>query len=144
VTLPIAMFFSYFVFKKIWGSTFYKVIFFIPSILPLFILTMVYKYSLNQGGLISGHPRLDARQRLRLASSRISSSSIIRKKWMVWLFCVWAGIGYDVILLTAGMSGFQETSSSPARWMASTLQRILPDHHPAHLADHHHRSSSSA
>jgi ABC-type sugar transport system permease subunit len=26
------------------------------------------------------------------------------KRWMVWLFCIWAGIGYDVILLTAGMS----------------------------------------
>lgn len=25
-------------------------------------------------------------------------------KWMVYLFCIWAGIGYDVILLTAGMS----------------------------------------
>ena len=23
---------------------------------------------------------------------------------MIWIFCVWAGIGYDVILLTAGMS----------------------------------------
>jgi len=25
-------------------------------------------------------------------------------RWMVWLFCIWAGIGYNVILLTAGMS----------------------------------------
>jgi ABC-type sugar transport system permease subunit len=102
VTLPIAMFFSYFVFKKIWGSTFYKVIFFIPSILPLFILTTVYTYSLNQGGLISG----------LLDSLHIDYGSFFQnlfvldnsKKWLVWVFCVWAGIGYDVILLTAGMS----------------------------------------
>jgi len=102
VTLPIAMFFSYFVFKKIWGSTFYKVIFFIPSILPLFILCMVYKYSLNQNGLITGI----------LDWFHVDYGSFFQnlfildetKRWVVWVFCVWAGIGYDVILLTAGMS----------------------------------------
>lgn len=102
VTLPIAMFFSYFIFKKVWGSTFYKVIFFIPSILPLFILTTVYTYSLNQGGLISG----------LLDLMHVNYGSFFQnlfvldesKKWLVWVFCVWAGIGYDVILLTAGMS----------------------------------------
>ncbi len=102
VTLPIAMFFSYFVFKKIWGNTFYKVIFFIPSILPLFILCMVYKYSFNQGGLISS--MLDA---LGVNYGSFFQNLFVlddSKRWMVWIFCVWAGIGYDVILLTAGMS----------------------------------------
>ena len=54
ITLPISFFFSYFVFKKIAGSAFFKVIFYIPSIMPLLILCMAYKYSLSPGGLIPG------------------------------------------------------------------------------------------
>jgi ABC-type sugar transport system permease subunit len=98
VTLPISLFFSYFIFKKIRGSNFFKVIFFIPSILPLIILTIVYRYGIfsNQGIL---SPMFDAFG-WNMAALFIDKSA----RWMVWLFCVWAGIGYNVILLTAGMS----------------------------------------
>ncbi len=102
VTLPIAIVFSYFVFKKIWGSTFYKVIFFVPSIFPLFILCMIYSYSLSSGGLVSGIAGwfgLDIDK--WLADLTIDNTT---RQWFVWVFCVWSGIGYDVILLTAGMS----------------------------------------
>lgn len=102
VTLPISMFFSYFVFKKILGNAFFKVIFFLPCILPLFILTMVYSLSFDpNGGLLPG--LLNA---LHIDYGSFFDNFFIAKnaKWAVWLFCIWAGIGYDVILLTAGMS----------------------------------------
>lgn len=102
VTLPISLFFSYFVFKKIWGSTFYKIIFFIPSIFPLFILCMVYAYSLAPEGLFAGilnWMKIDPGN--FFVNLKIDNTS---RQWFVWIFMVWSGIGYDVILLTAGMS----------------------------------------
>ncbi|MDY0385461.1 sugar ABC transporter permease [Trichlorobacter sp.] len=98
VTLPISLFFSYFIFKKIRGNGFFKIIFFIPSILPLIILTIVYRYGIfsNQGIL---SPMLNALN-INVANLFIDQGA----RWMVWLFCIWAGIGYNVILLTAGMS----------------------------------------
>jgi ABC-type sugar transport system permease subunit len=96
VTLPIALFFSYFIFKKILGNGFFKIIFFIPSILPLVILTLVFSLSFSPQGLME--PVLNG---LGLTADVFIGDSA---KWMVWLFCIWAGIGYDVILLTSGMS----------------------------------------
>ncbi len=106
VTLPIALLFSYFVFKKIRGASFFKIIFFIPSILPLFILCQAYSLSFNpSGGLLPGLMDI-----LGIDTGNFFSGLFIGNRFgesssiMVWIFCVWSGIGYDVILLTAAMS----------------------------------------
>src|SRR5574344_79870 len=101
ITLPISMLFSYFVFKKIAGNSFFKVIFFLPCILPLFILTMTYSLSLSSNGLVAGVLKW-----MHVDYGTFFDNLFIgnNAQWMVWLFCIWAGIGYDVILLTAGMS----------------------------------------
>lgn len=106
VTLPIAMVFSYFVFKKIRGSAFFKIIFFIPSILPLFILCLAYTMSFNaSGGILPG-----ICQALGIDTGTFFNDLFIgtnvgdSPSIMVWIFYVWSGIGYDVILLTAAMS----------------------------------------
>ena len=96
ITLPISLFFSYFIFKKIVGNSFFKVIFFLPSILPLIILTLVFSLSFSPNGLMAPILQLFGQK----ADLFIGDSA----KWMVWFFCIWAGIGYDVILLTSGMS----------------------------------------
>lgn len=102
VTLPIALVFSYFIFKKVWGNTFYKVIFFIPSIFPLFILCLIYSYSLSYDGLFAGMLSWIGVDGTDFFSHILTNDT--SRQWFVWIFCVWSGIGYDVILLTAGMS----------------------------------------
>lgn len=98
VTLPIALFFSYFIFKKILGNGFFKVIFFLPSIIPLIILTTIYSISVGDNGPVGQLLKVFGVEPANLFLTHKSSSL------MIWIFCVWAGIGYDVILLTAGMS----------------------------------------
>lgn len=98
VTLPIALFFSYFIFKKILANGFFKVIFFLPSIIPLIILTTVFSISVGSKGPVG---QLLTQMGLHPENFFIEDKSA---QWMIWIFCVWAGIGYDVILLTAGMS----------------------------------------
>lgn len=97
ITLPIALFFSFFVFKKIMGNGFFKIIFYLPSILPLIVLTLVYKLSFNDNGMLG--PLLKAIN-VNPADLFIGKNAQV----MVWIFCIWAGIGYDVILLTSGMA----------------------------------------
>lgn len=94
ITLPISLIFSYFIFKKILGAGFFKIIFYLPSILPLVALTLVFSLTFNVNG--PAYYLFGA----ETANLFIGSNA----KWMVWFFCIWAGIGYDVILLTAGMS----------------------------------------
>lgn len=98
VTLPIALFFSYFIFKKILANGFFKIIFFLPSVIPLIILTTIFSISVKDTGPV-GQLLL----KLGVPSDTFFVTSAT-SKWLIWIFCVWAGIGYDVILLTAGMS----------------------------------------
>ena len=98
VTLPISLFFSYFIFKKIVAAGFFKTIFFLPSIIPLIILTTIFSITVGSNGPVG-----------QVLSGMGIDPSILflthnNASWMIWIFCVWAGIGYDVILLTAGMS----------------------------------------
>ncbi len=98
VTLPIALLFSYFIFKKILANGFFKVIFFLPSIIPLIILTTIYTITVGNNGPVG--------QVLNFMGIESANLFVFPQSaaWMIWIFCVWAGIGYDVILLTAGMS----------------------------------------
>ena len=98
VTLPISLFFSYFIFKKILANGFFKVIFFLPSIIPLIILTTIFSITVGSNGPVGQLLNLMGVKSESLFLTHTSAS------WMIWIFCVWAGIGYDVILLTAGMS----------------------------------------
>lgn len=97
ITLPVSLIFSYFIFKKIAGNGFFKVIFFIPSILPLIILTLVFSLSLSPEGILG--PLLSG-MGVKVADLFIDKSAQV----MIWIFCIWAGLGYNVILLTSGMS----------------------------------------
>ena len=98
VTLPISLFFSYFIFKKILANGFFKVIFFLPSIIPLIILTTVFAITVGSNGPVGQILNAMGIESANLFLTKESS------QWMIWIFCIWAGIGYDVILLTAGMS----------------------------------------
>ena len=97
ITLPISLFFAYFIFKKIYMGGGFKAIFYLPSVLPTVILTLVFQSMFNTGGLL--YPVFNA---LGLNSSTFFMNGT--EKWMVWIFCFWTGIGYDVMLLTAGMA----------------------------------------
>lgn len=97
ITLPISLFFAYFIFKKIYMGGAFKTIFYLPSVLPTVILTLVFQSMFNTGGLL--YPLFNA---LGLNSSTFFMNGT--EKWMVWIFCFWTGIGYDVMLLTAGMA----------------------------------------
>ena len=101
ITLPISLFFSYFIFKKIYAAGMFKAVFYLPSVLPVISLTLVFTLAFqntadSQGfmSILFGWFGLDT-------STWFFGGAA---KWMVWVFCFWTGIGYDVMLLTAGMS----------------------------------------
>ncbi len=99
ITLPVSLFFAYFIFKKIYMGGVFKVVYYLPSVLPTVILTLVYSSMFNTGGLL--YP-LFAKFGINTANFFVQGTGI--EKWMVWIFCFWTGIGYDVMLLTAGMA----------------------------------------
>ncbi len=101
VTLPISLFFSYFIFKKIYAAGFFKAIFYLPSVLPIVSLTLVFTLSFMNTPDAQGFTSTIFHWFGVDTSTWFFGKTA---KWMVWIFCFWTGIGYDVMLLTAGMS----------------------------------------
>lgn len=97
ITLPVSLFFAYLIFKKILGAGYFKTIYYLPSIIPIVALTLIYSSSFNNGGVFN----------TILGCFGFTYNSLFvgeGAKWMVWIFCFWTGLGYNIILLTSAMS----------------------------------------
>ena len=101
VTLPVSMFFSYFIFKKVYAAGVFKAIFYLPSVLPIVALTTVYTLAFQQSSDATGFMGA-LLGLLKIDCSRWFFGDTA--KWMVWIFCFWTGIGYDVMLMSAAMA----------------------------------------
>lgn len=103
VTLPLSIIAAYFMYKKVAGSAFFRVVFFFPSIVPLIILTLIYRYSVAPDGLVNV-----LLQKLHILEKGeiVSFLNVFGEDTAagaVYIFCIWAGIGYNIILLNSGM-----------------------------------------
>jgi len=98
ITLPLSIFASYFIFKKIKWGTGFRVIFFLPSIMPLIVLAMAFQLSLDPDiGIMGALFKFLGAEMPEWLKSASGTQSI-------YLFCVWAGIGYNVILIGGAMA----------------------------------------
>ncbi|MDR0426722.1 MAG: sugar ABC transporter permease [Clostridiales bacterium] len=99
ITLPLSVFFSYFLYKKVLAGSVFRVIFYLPSILPIAVLTMSFRFAFDTNGFIN--PMLRA---LGFNDPPIwwGNSSVTPS--MVFVYCVWAGLGFNIVLLGGAMS----------------------------------------
>lgn len=97
ISLPLSMLFSYFLSKKMPLANVFRVIFFLPNIIPVVVLTFAFKmaYQPNVGylyGLVKA-----------LGISETASKTYPMSQIMVYIYCIWAGLGYNIILLSGAI-----------------------------------------
>ncbi len=85
ISLPLSMLFSYFLDKKMPLANVFRVIFFLPNIIPVVALTMSFALPLKN----------------------VIGADMF-KNWpggqmYVYLYCIWAGLGYNVVLLSGAI-----------------------------------------
>lgn len=99
IILPLAFFSSYAFYKKVPGEKLYRVLFFFPSMISIVILTMEYKYMFHPDfGPIS----LACEKWFNWTPGWFNTEEPFA--WpLVWTFCVWAGLGSNVILISGAM-----------------------------------------
>lgn len=97
ISLPLSLLFSYFLSKKMPLANVFRVIFFLPNIIPVVVLTFAFKmaYQPNVGYL---YPLIKA---LGINESAYQTYPI--SQLMVYLYCIWAGLGYNIILLSGAI-----------------------------------------
>lgn len=100
IILPLSFIASYFLFKKVPFSNTFRVIFFFPSIVSIIVLTMSFRFMFHTD---FGTFSMLLKKVFGISPDYFSSMSPTAIP-MVFIFCVWAGLGYNIILMSGAMA----------------------------------------
>ena len=103
VILPLSLVFSYFLYKKIPLSGFFRVVYFLPSILPIVVLTMTFGFIFDSN---LGPINSILKSVFAIPSADIPSwfGSYPTSQIMILVYCVWAGLGFNILLLSGAIA----------------------------------------
>ena len=111
--LILAVLIGYAFSKHIRGERVFRIIFYLPSMISIVILTLCYRYMFTYSpGMLQG----PAAELLRLIgvdyngwqTSLEDPEVINRIWWLIGIFCVWASAGINIILMSSAMSRIPE------------------------------------
>ena len=97
IILPLSLVFSYFLHKGVPMSNAFRIIFFLPNVIPVVALTMAYNMPLNMN---FGY--------LYAILKAFGFKNSVYAQWptsqlLVYIYCVWAGLGYNIILMSGAI-----------------------------------------
>ena len=108
IGITLALIFSFFIYKKMPGAGLYKVILFMPQIVSVVVIVILYKYCVERAvpalvELFTG----EVREGL-LANPDTRFGTLL-------FFTVWAGFGTQVLMFTGAMGGISDSVVDAAR-----------------------------
>lgn len=102
VLLPVSILCSYLLYKKVFAYKVFRVIFFFPSIISIVVLTMVFQFMLDSTfGPVNNILEAVGLGSVIPANGWLGDKTLVFP--MVLLYCLWAGIGYNVVLISGAM-----------------------------------------
>lgn len=100
ISIPLSFFAAYFIYKKITAYRFFRVIFFMPSIISSVVLVMVYKNLIIPGG---GLENMFGITLGNVLGNRSAANATML------IYCLWTGFGTDLILYQGAMKRIPES-----------------------------------
>lgn len=103
ISLPLSLIFSYFLNKKVPMSKFYRVVFFLPSILPIVVLTMTFSFLFDPN---LGPVNTILKEIFFMNAADIPSwfGSYPTNQMMIFVYCIWAGLGFNILLMSSAIA----------------------------------------
>ena len=106
ISLPLSFFASYFIYKKVVAYRFFRVIFFMPSIISQVVLVLVYKNLIIPGGGLENMFGISLGE---VMGSRKSANITML------IYCLWTAFGTDMILYQGAMKRIPESVIEAAK-----------------------------
>ena len=122
ISLPLSLLFSYFLRKKMPLANVFRAIFFLPNIIPIVALTFAFRMSYTTPfGYLSG-----LFESLGINSAKYPTSQIL-----VYVYCIWAGLGYNIILFSGAIGRipkelFESAELDHAGYFKEFLHVVVP------------------
>lgn len=102
VVFPLSFLLSYFIYKRIRGYKIFRIVFFIPGIISSVVLVMAYKnFILPMGPMGQIFRAFGLECPHWFTDSRFA-------KWAIVLFCIWTGLGGNLVLFGGAMARIPE------------------------------------
>ena len=101
ILLPISILFAYLLFKKVFAEKVFRVIFFLPNIISIVALTMCFRYMFH--GTMGPISSIMGSLGVELPAEGLLEAPDTAQ-FMVFAYCLWAGIGYNVLLLSGSIA----------------------------------------
>ena len=115
VSLPLVLFMSYVLFKRVRGYKVFRILFYLPSILGATVMTQIFKTMLMTGGPIEqilnaiGVELSETTQYTGLLGSPETGI------WMMVIYALWTGVGLNMIMFTGAMNRVPQEIFESAR-----------------------------
>ena len=115
INLPLVLFLSYIMFKKVRGYKVFRILFYLPSILGATVMTQIYKSLLMTGGPIEqlldlwNVPLSDMTRFAGLLGSKETGML------MMVIYTLWTGVGVNMIMFTGAMNRVPQEIFESAR-----------------------------
>lgn len=125
ISLPLSLIFSYFLSKKMPLSNVFRAIFFLPNIIPVVALAFAFTSSFDSTfGYLYDFMRW-------LGFSDNFLSTFPTSQFMVYLYCIWAGLGYNVVLLSGAIGRipkelFESAELDHAGYFKEFIHVVIP------------------
>lgn len=105
IILPIAVVVSYAFSKKVPGERFFRVAFYLPSMVSIVVLTLCFKYMFNNNPSVFVGPMASILKGLGIDFAGWDASEAPNTVWtLVYLYCIWAGLGTNVIMMSGALN----------------------------------------
>ncbi|MDR0426781.1 MAG: sugar ABC transporter permease [Clostridiales bacterium] len=131
VMFPLSLLAAYILFKRVPASKFFRALFFLPSIIPMVVLTLAFKTSLDPiRGFVPA-----ALKAVGIGSPMFFGNAVF-SQFSIYLFMIWSGLGYNIILLSSAMarlpievleSGKLEGIGAPRELLQMVVPLIWPN-----------------
>ncbi len=110
ISLPLSLLFSYFLHKGMPCANVFRVIFFLPNIIPIVALVMAFKMPLDPSyGYL--YKMMEA---MGYGGGYLFASYPTSQMW-IYMYCIWAGLGYNVVLLSGAIGRIPKELFESAR-----------------------------
>lgn len=125
ISLPLSVIFSYFLSKHMPGAYIFQVIFFLPNIIPIVALAFSFTISFDSTyGYLYSFMRW-------LGFGDKFFSVWPSSQMMVYLYCIWAGLGYNVLLLSGAIGRipkelFESAKIDNAGYWKELIHVVIP------------------
>lgn len=119
IILPISIVVAYCFHKKVYGSSFYRIVFYLPSVISIVVLAAAFREMFrqyNDGGKLVYGPVAQLLNAIGINKQWLAPGSDTDVKWpLIYLFAILNGMGANVILITSAMNRIPKEISEASR-----------------------------